>query len=344
VSDEAVRAAMDGVPPVRLTLGKAAHFPADSTRKSDVVHVGVHGDDAQASHDKLSALPNTDPNSADGYKPHLTLAYVMPGKGKDHDGMDDLDGVSVVSDRLCFSDASGKRTDILLTGRKALAVAVTKDIGAAGEGTGSGGGFAVADRVGPPACPKCESIDGMTAEHGPITACYRCAKCDTLYRVKDDGTMEEMAKPAEAKAVEPPPVLSNPRCDLLAIAAKGLIDHDADAPQPRAGTTADYLAITVGPEGRPAYLYPVGVNGKASAKLVAKALADATAAGHADVAAHARRLADEVAKHPKVPPTYVSPETIRQAVARKAAERQRALLKAAEHQLEDRMARLLGTP
>jgi hypothetical protein len=320
-----------------LTLGKAAHFPADGDRKSDVVHVGVSGDDAKAIHGKLSALPNTDPRSTNGYHPHLTLAYVIPGKGKDYDGMEDLDGVTVASDRLCFSDAAGKRTDILLTGRKAIAMAVTKDVSS--EADGASGGMAVADK--PRCCPKCETMEAMdSGEDGA----YTCAACGRSYRVKDDGEMEEMAQPVAEKTAEPAPVIANPRCDMLALAAKGEVDHAAAEPVQRAGTSADYLAITQGTDGRPAYLYPVGANGKASAKLVAKAIVDATNAGHTEAADLARKIAAEVDRYPLIPPTYVSPETIRKALAHKQVERNARLLRLAEAQFEDQAARLLGKP
>jgi hypothetical protein len=47
------------------------------------------------------------------YHPHLTLAYLKKGMSKKYLG-DHLDGIQVPIDKLVFSSASGKKTDILL--------------------------------------------------------------------------------------------------------------------------------------------------------------------------------------------------------------------------------------
>lgn len=50
------------------------------------------------------------------YKPHVTLAYVLPGKGQRYAGMTDVDGMELTFDAMTFSDLDGEKTKLRLTG------------------------------------------------------------------------------------------------------------------------------------------------------------------------------------------------------------------------------------
>jgi hypothetical protein len=130
-SPEDVRRLVEGFGYVTLRLGKTSIFPARETdaqrggEQFDVVKVDV---DSPGLH-RLNALladnlPHTDTHPE--YRPHVTLAYVKPGRGEQYVGMDDVDGMEVLCGRLVFSDPEGVRTVIPLTrqgggGRRAKA-------------------------------------------------------------------------------------------------------------------------------------------------------------------------------------------------------------------------------
>ena len=113
---ESVRKLLADEPPVRVTLGKTSIFPDDGERGSDVVKIDVESEDLARLNKKLAdALPHTITHP--GYKPHVTLAYVKPGKGKKYAGANDLEGQEIVIDRVVFSDRAGKQTVIRLGGK-----------------------------------------------------------------------------------------------------------------------------------------------------------------------------------------------------------------------------------
>lgn len=107
---DAVREAVAGFGPVRVRLGKTSLFHGDGF---DVVKVGVEGKELRRLNRAIAdACECTDTHPR--YNPHVTLAYVKPGRGKRYAGDDTLDGVTVTLSRLVFSDREGNRTVIRL--------------------------------------------------------------------------------------------------------------------------------------------------------------------------------------------------------------------------------------
>lgn len=95
-----VREALAGYPPIRITLGGVSLF-----RKldADVVKIDVLGDDIH----KMNAVVSQKLHHKDGYeiyKPHITLAYVKPGRGEKYVGESGLEGASILLSDLVFSD------------------------------------------------------------------------------------------------------------------------------------------------------------------------------------------------------------------------------------------------
>ncbi len=105
--------------PVRVRLGRTSIFPAkeaDVQRggdQYDVVKVDVFGADIHRLNKLISdSLEHTDTHPA--YAPHITLAYVKPGKGKKYVGDESVMGQEVVFGDLIFSDQEGEQTIIHL--------------------------------------------------------------------------------------------------------------------------------------------------------------------------------------------------------------------------------------
>lgn len=121
---EPVRKLLENEPPIRLTLGKTSVFPANESKtarggagSADVVKADVHSPDLHRLHKKISAaLPHTDTHP--DYKPHATLAYVKPGKGKKYAGSKAVEGFRAVVDHVTFSSKNGQKTRIPLAGGK----------------------------------------------------------------------------------------------------------------------------------------------------------------------------------------------------------------------------------
>ncbi len=114
-----VKNALEGEPPIKLTLGKVSIFPAKETETQrggdqyDVVKVDVDSEDLRRLNKKISdALPHTD--TFPGYKPHATIAYVKPGLGKKYAGNTALEGQTAIIHSITFSSKDGKKTEIPL--------------------------------------------------------------------------------------------------------------------------------------------------------------------------------------------------------------------------------------
>lgn len=133
-----VRKAVKSFGPVTVTLGRTSIFPASETQSQrggsqfDVVKIDVEGDDLRRLNKAISsALSHTDSHPT--YQPHITLAYVKPGRGKVYAGLYDLEGVTVTFDRLTFSDALGRTQTVSLSSKGKSLLPTADDIAAARE-------------------------------------------------------------------------------------------------------------------------------------------------------------------------------------------------------------------
>jgi N12 class adenine-specific DNA methylase/murein DD-endopeptidase MepM/ murein hydrolase activator NlpD/2'-5' RNA ligase len=117
---EDVRKIVEKHGPITVKLGRTSVFPAAETGgKYDVVKVDVDSPELRTLNAELAKLPNEDRHPE--YTPHVTLAYVRPGAGKNYAGMKDLEGESVTIDELTFSSKSGERVTIKLKGEASKA-------------------------------------------------------------------------------------------------------------------------------------------------------------------------------------------------------------------------------
>lgn len=107
-----VKKALAGEGPIKIKLGKTSIFPNGESDSGDVVKVDVDSPDLHRLNGIVGKLPHTDTHP--DYKPHATIAYVKPGKGKQYEGDDTLDGHEFTVDEVVFSASDGKRTTIKL--------------------------------------------------------------------------------------------------------------------------------------------------------------------------------------------------------------------------------------
>lgn len=96
--------------PIKATLGKVSLFEQDDY---DVVKINVKSPDLHRLHKKLSDNLNNE-NSFPTYKPHVTIAYVKPGKGKKYSGNKEFEGIELTFDTVRFSSKKEKETYIKL--------------------------------------------------------------------------------------------------------------------------------------------------------------------------------------------------------------------------------------
>jgi 2'-5' RNA ligase len=101
--------------PLDVTLGRVSVFPASDAGGADVVKLDVKGDDLHRLHDALKGLPHT--LTHPDYQPHVTLAYVKPGRGARYAGNDALAGLRVRLGDVEFSDRCGRATTLPLVPR-----------------------------------------------------------------------------------------------------------------------------------------------------------------------------------------------------------------------------------
>lgn len=98
--------------PVAVMLGETRCFKGE---KSDVVYVAVESHGLHDANQLVAdACPNT--NKHPNYLPHLTIAYVQPGKGEKYCGMRHLDRWIVGVDKLIYSSPSKVRSTIPMGG------------------------------------------------------------------------------------------------------------------------------------------------------------------------------------------------------------------------------------
>lgn len=111
-SDEVAKI-VRGFGPVTVKLGKTSIFPANEKKSYDVVKVAVSGSDIHRLNKLISASTECTDTWPD-FKPHLTIAYVMPGFGKKYAGLDTFEGMELTFDSLQFSNKDREKTEISL--------------------------------------------------------------------------------------------------------------------------------------------------------------------------------------------------------------------------------------
>jgi hypothetical protein len=83
-----------------------------SDGESDVLKIDVHSEDLHRLNTLLKSLPYTDTHPT--YQPHVTLAYVKPGRGKYYEGISTFVGREFTVDSLVFTDRDEKEMVIRL--------------------------------------------------------------------------------------------------------------------------------------------------------------------------------------------------------------------------------------
>jgi 2'-5' RNA ligase len=112
---EELAAILANEPPVRVRIGKTSIFPSSESGSGDVVKLDVDSPDLHRLNKKVSdALEVTDTHPE--YQPHVTVAYVKPGRGQKYIDDASLDGQEVMLDRVAFSAKNGERYEIPLRG------------------------------------------------------------------------------------------------------------------------------------------------------------------------------------------------------------------------------------
>jgi len=91
------------VAPIEATLGKVRMFQSD---QADVIYVEVESQGLVDLNAELSKLPNEDEH--DQYIPHMTLAYLQPGKGEQFVDDDRFEGMGIIFNSLDVQTGSGE--------------------------------------------------------------------------------------------------------------------------------------------------------------------------------------------------------------------------------------------
>lgn len=107
--------------PVTMKFGKLSLFKND---EFEVLKVEVESEKLQGMHRQLSNLPNVD--NRPKFNPHMTIAYLKPGRGKQYIGDNPLNGRFVQVNDLQFSDKNENRQTILGLKKKQIDDDVTE--------------------------------------------------------------------------------------------------------------------------------------------------------------------------------------------------------------------------
>lgn len=119
-SPDAVREALKGVGPITVKIGPMSIFPANEGQEArggaqyDVLKLDIDSPQLHALNAKLKELPHT--STFPKYVPHLTLGYLVPGKGKKYAGrpLPNVTGKTITLDKVVFSSKNGEKTEIPL--------------------------------------------------------------------------------------------------------------------------------------------------------------------------------------------------------------------------------------
>lgn len=93
--------------PITVTLGKLSVFEG---KDYDVLKVDVHGKDLHDLNSEIAKLPNEQTHPT--YQPHLTIAYLKKGEGKQYVGDDRFDGQKLTFNSVTFSPPKELRANV----------------------------------------------------------------------------------------------------------------------------------------------------------------------------------------------------------------------------------------
>jgi 2'-5' RNA ligase len=109
---ENIRKLIEGFGEITATLGKTTTFPPNEKHNYDVLKIDVTSEDLNELNHLISDnLECTD--TFPDYHPHVTVAYLQPGKGEKYKGSQ-LRGSKVTFNSVTFSSKAGKKTTIKL--------------------------------------------------------------------------------------------------------------------------------------------------------------------------------------------------------------------------------------
>jgi 2'-5' RNA ligase len=158
---EPVRSLLAGQGPITITLGKTSVFP--DSGDGDVVKIDVESPQLHKLNKQVADnVPNTETHAE--YSPHVTVAFVAPGKGEQYAGDATLAGQKVTLDHVEFSSADGQKTVIPLEGGKGEQARVR---GVEGEGAKRSGPATDGGRAkvrGPEAPAAVSGVEGHKPE------------------------------------------------------------------------------------------------------------------------------------------------------------------------------------
>ena len=101
-----LRQLINGIGPIKITLGEISIFENDD---QDVIKISVDSPDLVRLNKLISDnFEHTD--SYPGYIPHVTIAYVKPGKGKEQAGRKDFAGRKIILKEVLFSGNDYRET------------------------------------------------------------------------------------------------------------------------------------------------------------------------------------------------------------------------------------------
>lgn len=110
ITPEQVDMVTMGSGPVTLVLGPLGVFESE---QYDVLFVEAKSPELVKLNEKISSeLKVTDTHTV--YRPHVTIAYLQPGKGKEYEGQTLFAGETVQAEELVFSSAKDERTVLRL--------------------------------------------------------------------------------------------------------------------------------------------------------------------------------------------------------------------------------------
>lgn len=110
IPDKDIEVEIDKIKNPKLKLGKVSTFTND---KFEVLKFDIVSEDLHKLNKKFAEFPHT--TDFPDYHPHCTIAYVNKGSGDKYiKKLNDLDKIEVVTDKIVYSRANGKKTDYKL--------------------------------------------------------------------------------------------------------------------------------------------------------------------------------------------------------------------------------------